>query len=258
MTRGAGRIPIVLAFAFASVAAGPCVDAQIIQTPETKVIPKLTVKGRAELEKPADELRIDVGVVTEDEEASAALAANNKLMRDIVAALKKAGLSDDEFETGRFRIRPNYSPRPRAPEPGWRPRIVGFDVVNSLHVKTGRLGLAGDLVQAATSAGANTVDNIRFGLAEPRAHRSEAIANATSNAREDARTLAEAAGVELVRLLSINLDDAATGTPRIGAAAARGFARAEGGSSPPISPGEVTVTAGVTLVYEISQGLGGE
>jgi uncharacterized protein YggE len=211
-------------------------------------LPKLTLRGEARLDKPADRLWLRVGVVTEDPAASAALEENSRRMEAVIKALKKAGLAEKEYETGRFSVRPVYSRRPRNAGPEWRPQITGYEVTNSLSVRTKKLERAGRLIEAANGAGANSID-INFDLADPRIHRDEAIATATANARSDAATLAEAAGVRLMRLLTINLDNAGwrPPTPKM----ARGMAMAEAAAAPPIRPGEVTVSAAVTLVYEI-------
>ena len=47
-------------------------------------LPKLTVRGDAELEKPADQVRLRVSVVTDAEEA---LGANSRRMRDVTQAI---------------------------------------------------------------------------------------------------------------------------------------------------------------------------
>jgi uncharacterized protein YggE len=212
--------------------------------------PTLTVRGDAELHKPADQMRLEVGVVTEDAEPSKALDLNSRRMQDVIKALQKAGLTEKEYETGRFSVRPQYERRPRNAGADWQPRITGYEVSNALSVRTRKLDLAGKLIEAANEAGANSIDSITFDLADPRTHRAEAIATATKNARADAATLAEAAGVRLVRIVSISLDDAGW-RPPVASMARAGLAVAEAGGAPPIAPGEVTVRAAVTIVYEI-------
>ena len=216
------------------------------------VVPVLTVRGDAQLDKPADELRIRVGVVTESDEATIALRENSRQMNDVIDALKKTGLTDKEYQTSQFQIQPMYTRRPRQAPVDWKPKIVGYRVSNSLNVKTKKLELAGELIQAANEAGANSIDSISFGLADPRTHRAEAIRAATANALTDARTLAEAAGLRLVRVLSITLDQAAAPPPiPIMQRMSAGMAMAEA-APPPIQPGDVTVHANVTVVYEIT------
>ncbi len=212
-------------------------------------IPKLTVRGAAELHKPADRLLLHVGVVTEDPAATTALQENSRRMEAVINALEKAGLSEQEYETGRFSVRPVYSRRPRNASPEWHPQITGYEVTNSLSVRTKKLELAGRLIEAANGAGANSID-VNFDLADPRTHRAEAIATATANAKADGATLAQSAGVRLIRMLLINLDQAGWRPPV--PRRSRGMAMAESAAvAPPIRPGEVTVTAAVTIVYEI-------
>ena len=49
-------------------------------------LPRLTVRGDAVLHKPADQLRLRVAVVTEADEATAAVSQNNRRMADVIAA----------------------------------------------------------------------------------------------------------------------------------------------------------------------------
>ncbi len=133
-----------------------------------------------------------------------------------------------------------------------RPHIVGYEVTNSLSISTGKLALAGELIEAANEAGANSIDAIVFDLANPRTHRAEAIAAAATNARSDAGILARSSGVKLARVLSVSLDDAGR-RPFTPTAARAGMAMAQAAVAPPIRPGDVTVRASVTIVYEIEE-----
>ena len=215
-------------------------------------VPKLSVRGQAELNKPADQLRLQIGVLTEAPQADSALGDSSQKMQSVVEALKWAGLGAGEYETGSFALQPIYSQRPRAVEVEWRPRIVGYRASNSLLIKTKKLDMAGKLIQAANDAGANSIDSIGFDLADPRTHRAEAITAAAANARSDAAALAKATDLKLLRVLAITLDEAGYQPPmpfmRTG-----GMAMAESAAMPPpIEPGEIVVRAGVTIVYEIA------
>lgn len=214
--------------------------------------PKLTVRGDVELRRPADELQIRIGVVTESREAAEALDENSARMMEVVDALKLLGLSQDEYETGRFRVRPNYSRRPRQAGPEWKPQIIGYEVTNDVLVRTGQLDLAGELIEQANKAGANTIEVIGFTLSDPRQYRAEAIAGAARNAAADARALADAAGLTLVRVLAVNLDSSPTPVRDMGAQRMMAMASDGGAATPPITAGDVTIRASVTMVYEIA------
>lgn len=218
-------------------------------------VARLTVRGSAELQKPADQLRLRIAVTTEGPEAESAMNENSRKANDVIAALRKAGLTEKEYETGHYQIHPVYSHRPPRGqmEADWKARIVGYRVMNSLNIKTTKIDLAGALIEAATQAGADTIDSIWFDLADPRKHRAHAIREATANAKSDADALAGASEQRLVRIISISLDDAqAPPIPMHDMVMARGALAALAAPSTPIQPGEVTIHAAVTLVYEIA------
>ena len=219
--------------------------------PGIEDLAQLTVRGTAEIDVPADEVRLSIGVVSEGEDAEDVLRENTRKVRAVLAALGRLGLTDEEYDTGRFDVRPQYSRRPRGAEDDWRPRIIGFQVQNVLTVTTTRLDLAGPVIAAANEAGANTVQVLGFGLAEPDAQRERAIREATRSALRDAKAMADAAGVELVRILRIRLDDANTPRGPIASPMMEASARMAMDAAPPIDAGDVTVRASVTTVHEI-------
>lgn len=214
--------------------------------------PRLSVRGEAVLHKPADQMRISVAVVTEAEEAQAAVTENSRRMAAVITAIEKAGLDKTEYQTGRFTIRPLHSRRPRQAEPDWMPQIIGYEVTNSLAIRTKKLDLAGRIIEAANNAGANSIDSITFDLADRRTHRAEAIATAAVNARSDAAILARASEVRLVRILSVQLDDARPPAPDPRMFRAEAAVAGMAATTPPIQPGDVPVQASVTIVYEIA------
>lgn len=242
--------PLLLALAGGLFAASLPAAAQQIKTEEDRVVPTLTVNGRAELEKAADQLHLSLGVLTEGKEAQETVRENSRTMQRVIEAIERLGLSEDEYETRRFNISPRYDHR-RQQATGGMPEIIGYRVENSLLIKTTKLELVGRLIEVGTQAGANSIAGLSFGLADARQHRAEAIAEAVKNASADATALAEAAGVRLVRILSISLDGAASPPIPLRGERMMMAAAMEGGT--PIQPGDVTVHANVTIVYEIEQ-----
>jgi uncharacterized protein len=205
----------------------------------------LTVSGQASLSKPADQLHLNIAVVTEGVTAEEALKANSQKMQAVFSTLEAKGLSKKEFSTGQFNVSPVYSPYPKNPPPEWTQHIIGYRVNNSIAVKSSKLAQAGELIDAVTQEGANSIDQISFELKDARLYRQEAITSATTNAMEDAKSLAAAANIELGRILQIQLDNAASPHPSFKAYAAN-LER-----STPIEAGDVSINAKVTIVYEI-------
>ncbi len=215
--------------------------------------PILTVTGVGELRVDADELRLSLSVVAEGEEDDSArvvMDENSRLAEAVMNALRNLGLNDKEIETGRFTIHPRYS----TPKRGEAPRIIGYRVENEVRVRTKKIEKAGEIIQHAIDSGANQVASISFGLADEQKHRADAIKTAAANARADADALAAASGVRLVRALRVALDQPqfAGFEPRF-EMMTRAVADAAMPAAPPIQPGQVTLTARVTMVFEISE-----
>lgn len=210
-------------------------------------IPKLTLSASATIFKPADELQLKIGVVTLHETAQVALETNSEKMRNVIRDLELAGLDKDDYETAQFTINPTYTPVPKDPPPYWQSSINGYEVTNSILIHTPKLKLAGKIIDLASHAGANSITDIRFGLCHSRDYWTEALTAAGLNAVSDAQAIAGATGVRLVRVLSISLNQTQVRSPHLNLAA---FAKAAD-TSTPIEPGDVSIEASVTLVYEI-------
>lgn len=214
----------------------------------TQEVPKLTLTASATILKPADELQLKIGVVTYGETAQAALAENNTKMNQIFENLTKINLSENDYETNQFTINPTYTPVPKDPPPFWKQSINGYEVINTILIHTSQLEMAGTIIDLANQAGANTISDIRFTLSNSRNYWTEALTAAGYNAVSDAQAIARATGVNLVRVLSISLNHTQVRAPYLNLSA---FAKAD--VSTPIEPGDVSIEASVTLIYEIDQ-----
>lgn len=216
-------------------------------TPE---IPKLTLTAHSTIARPADELQLSIGVVTMGADASVALADNSSKMESVIAALQNAGLTNADYQTGLFSIRPTYTPYPKEPPPDWKPSIAGYEVSNSIAIKTQKLELTGTVIDAASKAGANSIENVHFDLHDPQAYWHEALSLATANAIGDAQVIAAAAHVQLGRLLSVSLNNNDQISPRGNNVF---FAKAMGSaeSLPPIEAGKVDIKASINVTYEL-------
>lgn len=208
-----------------------------------EAVPHLRVRGEAEIQVPADHLRVSIGMVSRADSARLALERNSEAMKKVEEVLLRLGLDQQEYRTGHFSLQPRWS---RSPAPDRQPEIIGFTAAGSFAVATTRLELAGPLIEAAARAGANSIGDLIFGLADPQAHRAEAIRLATGRARAEALVLAAAAGVSLEEIIALQLDQTAVNPQRFE------LARMEAVSGePPLAPGEVAVHAGVAITYRI-------
>jgi len=212
-------------------------------------VPRLAVTGVGKAMVPADQFQVNLGVRSSAGELQQAQKDVTKSMTSVLAALRGMGLeAPADFQTSRYDISPQW-PRnnPRNQQANQTPReIIGYEVSANILVRTTQMDKAAKIIESAVSAGANDVGQIAFTSSDPRNGRSEAIKKAALNAMDDAKTLASTTQSRLVRILDLSIDNAgpqpkSMNTMRLASAA----------ESIEMNPGDVTVTARVTIVYEI-------
>lgn len=217
----------------------------------TPPIPTITLSAQGTIYRPADELQMNIGVITYKETAQEALDENSLKMNTVIESLKSSGLTNKDYETGHFSINPTYTPYPKNPPEDWKQSINGYEASNTILIRTSNINLAGKIIDAANQAGANNINAINFVLHDPRTYWDEAITLAVENAMNDAQTIAKAANLNLVRILSISLEGNNQIAPKSGAFSAKIM---DYSSTPAIEAGEVTIKASVNVIYEIASG----
>jgi hypothetical protein len=83
-------------------------------------------------------------------------------------------------------------------------RLRGYQVRNSVLLRSGDLSGIGRAIDAASDAGANEIDSLTFGLRDDFEHRLQALAAATQHARSKADAIAAALGRKVARVVSVD------------------------------------------------------
>jgi uncharacterized protein YggE len=161
----------------------------------------ITVSGMARVAAEPDVARLTSGVTSEAETAREALARNTDAMRKVVAALKGKGIEPRDIQTSAFRVEPKYStPKDRAPA------IVGYRVVNQVHVAVRDLARLGEILDELVGSGANQLGGLDFEVTKADTLKDAARTEAVANALRKARLLAGAAGAEIGDVVTIAED----------------------------------------------------
>lgn len=205
----------------------------------------ISVNGHGEVRAVPDRASFSAAVVNAGDEAEATLAANAVQSENLLAALQAAGVTTESLRTTGVRLQPVWSSRPRDAQDDWQPRITGYQAHNRLEVATTDLAGVGTLLAIAVRAGASDIQGVHFNLEDDAAARADAIRIATERALREAQTLASAAGSSIGRMLELRLDGASSQPPPM-LRASMMDARAEF-ASVPVAPGEVTVSASVSV-----------
>jgi hypothetical protein len=147
------------------------------------------------------------------------------------------------MQTSGLSLNPQWSAYDSAPQH----KIEGYVATNTLSVRVRALDTLGGVLDAAVSDGANTLNGLGFGLADPDPALKDARAKAVQDARARAETLAAAAGVTLGRVLSI------TEGGYSGSAPMPMYKADAAMSAVPVAGGEVGISVTATVVWEIAQ-----
>jgi uncharacterized protein YggE len=215
------------------------------EMPSTPRRPVLTVTGEGVSRAVPDMASFSSGVVSEAKTAREALDANTRAVAAMVAAIKDTGIEARDIATSGFSVQPRYAP-PKKDSPD-APQINGYEVRNTVTVRVRDLARLGDLLDKVVTSGANQIGGISFDIAEPAKLEEAARVAAVKEARQQADAIAEAAGVRLVRVLSITSNGtSAPPMPRLMAAPAMMKAEAV-----PVEAGESEIRASVNVTYEI-------
>lgn len=186
---------------------------------------------------------VNIGVHTEDKAAAEAVAANNELAKKVIEAIKATGVDGKDIQTMNFSIYPQQVVDSEGKPTG----ELRFIVDNTVYVTVRKLDALGGMLDAAIKAGANTVNGISFDVVDKTSALSEARKQAVANAQAQASELAQAAGVSLGAVQTINAYGSATPVPVYEAKAASFMAN----STVPVETGQMTITVEVNIVYAI-------
>lgn len=214
-------------------------------------VPRLEVSGQGSVERNPDRVVVTLSVITNDDNASRATSANNAAYDAVVAKLRALGLDASAIRTTGYNLA--YNPRPANPTAVQPPYAIryGYVVTRSVSVTSDRTDRAGPIVDAAVAGGATSVGAVAFGLRDQRAAYRAALASAVADAEAQAQALASAAHLRIVRLLTISAGSYSPVSRPV--ALAR---MAVAGAPPPVptvvEPGELTLTASVTVTYEVA------
>ncbi|MBP6012982.1 MAG: SIMPL domain-containing protein [Alphaproteobacteria bacterium] len=231
----------------AALAAAALIGPRSSMSASDNALPRIiSVSGLGEVKTPPDMATISSGVVSEAASAKDALAKNNAAMAAVIAALKNAGVVEDDIQTSDFSVSPKYPPyQPNQTTPQ---RIVGYTVSNTVTAQIKNLKNLGPILDTLVQSGSNQINGISFGINEPKKTLDEARKKAAADARAKAELYAQAAGVSLGRVIQITESSAVVPpVPMYRMAVANQAADA----SVPIAAGQQTVSANVSITFEI-------
>ena len=200
---------------------------------------ELTVIGTATVTLTPDMAELTVGVETRADTVNGAVTGNSEALNAVIEALKAAGVAENDMSTRNYYVGAeyDYSVSPAA--------LSGYSVNNNLTIIVRDIDMIGAVIDAATAAGANQVYGVTFRSSQMADGHDRALALAVQEGMRKAQLMAEASGRELGQLEGVQEN----GMQSYGVTVAYDTAARTSGTS--IMPEELSVTASVTLTFEL-------
>lgn len=201
----------------------------------------ITVTGIGHSSVPPDVMTVDLGIsvlaatVVEGRSVATAKA------RDLIASLKDRGVADQDVQTARYTIHPEYDHHEG------QQRLRGYRVSNDLQMALRDLGSAGEILDAAAEAGGDevTINNVSFSVENQSAARDQAREAAWSDAHARAEHLARLSGRTLGEVAHIV---ETSGSPSGPGPLARMAMAAE---AAPIEAGTTSITVSLEVRFDL-------
>ncbi len=206
--------------------------------------PRITVTGTGTVKARPDMAVITLGVASRGQTAAAALQANSRAVAAVLSRLKAAGIAPGDLQTSGLSLAPVWDQRMNA-TPSEAPRIIGYQVRNTITVRVRALQSLGQILDAVVQEGANTFSGLRLSVSDPAPLADAARESAVRDAIRKARGMAAAAGLRLGPVIAIR--EAAAAVPR--PVAMRSMEAAA--DAVPVEAGEVSVRASVTVEFAL-------
>ena len=206
---------------------------------------QITVSGEGKVYAKPDIALVNLGVKTEGQTTQDVIARNTEKMNAVIKAVKDSGVEEKDIQTTNYNLSPMYNYTEAAG------RIFqGYELQQNLQVKIRDFAKVGDILQKATTAGANLASNLQFTTENQEQYKQEERAKAIAQAKSNAQNLASVSGVNLGKL--INVYENYSYPMMYGSEKAIGMGGAvDSAPTPTIQPGEQEINVTINLVYAV-------
>jgi uncharacterized protein YggE len=204
----------------------------------------VTVDGVGVVTGIPDTVTVNLGVSVDRGSAADALQAVNSKANALIETLTGAGVAKADIQTGYISVWPHYDNR-STPD--------GYSASNSVTAVIHDVSRAGPVIDAATDAVGDgiTLGGVSFSIDDTSDLYGQARQKAVAEAKTRAGQLAQAAGVSVGTVLSMNESTQAQPSP-YAYDRASGAATTVAGSAPtPIEPGHQELQLRVQVVFEL-------
>lgn len=211
----------------------------------TGLVPSVVTTGTATLKVAPDLAFVSLATSARAPQPAAAQRQSADAMAAVRKALRAASIADDRIRTTRYDVQPQFD------YVNGRQVSRGYLASNAIEVRIEDLDRVGAVLDAVVGAGATEISGIHFDVKNRGALEAEALKQAVAAARVKADAAAAGAGRTVEAILRIDEAGADVQFPQPGLL--RMTADRAAAEPTPIAPGEIEVTARVTLTARLNR-----
>lgn len=194
----------------------------------------MTLTGQGQVTAVPNIATIHLGVQTTGENLTSIQNENARITQTIIQALQRMGVSD--IKTFQYSIDKLYDYE------NGRQIDRGFSVRNVLEIRTSKIDMVGNIIDAAVNSGANVVELISFDVSNREYYYQQALNMAVMNAIQKSKSIAMNLGIQS--------DPAPVKIVENSILPIQPYFRQELAATTPIMPGTLKIEASVTIDFE--------
>ncbi len=205
----------------------------------------LSVTGSGKVDAAPDVAYLSLSVETLAKNASQAVRENAGKTNKVIEAIKAKLGKNDKVSTAGYSLNPVYEYNNQTSNSEFK----GYRASNRIIVEAHNLKEIGTIIDTTAEAGLNNIESLSFDTTKRDEYRREALVAAVNDAKATAETLSKAAGVSITKILQLS--------PSFDypVPVYRDYALSKEAAAPPpptpIEPGDLSISASVSIVFEI-------
>jgi len=207
----------------------------------------INVNGDAKLSADPEKVEVSLGAETTALTAKESQTDNANIMNDIRNSLKSIGIASKDIKTTQYSL----DVVQHWDDKNEKYVIDGYRTTHILKIESTDINKAGDIIDKAVQSGANKVNGVVFSLTDGKIKelRLSALKQAGTNAKEKADAIANSLGVTITRVNQASEGYVYYQPYNV----QKEYAMAASAPAPTeISPGQIEITASISVSYEIA------
>jgi len=200
----------------------------------------LTVTGNGKAIAQANAVQLQIAVITEGNDVTAAQQENATIMNRVILSILSLNIPRENIQTAVYTVSPTYD------YIEGKQVFSGFEVTNVISVKITDINQVGAVIDTAVQNGANRISSLQFSIENADYYYQQALSLALQNAQLKARTIANTMQLSLHSQPVEIIEESISSPPIL----YKTMAMAEQAVSTPIEQGQLTISATVRVKYQ--------